>query len=144
MWGSAVGQESIFLSFLSHEFKFFLVWDFELFWEFSLFQEFHEFWVPQSLFRGWLHISHQMVRKNCIVYSLFCVVIISINIFLGCLIKLSLSQPKNFPFCPFLLPIAPGGGNERVGERLASVLLPVAGLNHNNGFVSLFISSTHL
>jgi len=50
----------------------------------------------------------QPVRKNCVVCSLFSIftiiiiVIVAINISFVALLNF-LSQPMNFPFCPFLL-----------------------------------------
>jgi len=60
----------------------------------------------------------------------FIIIIIGrISILLG-FIKLSLSQPMGFTFCPFLLPI-PMGEKGR-GERAAVwPWLPAAGLNHD-------------
>ena len=81
-------------------------------------------WPGVQTFFG-LRISLQAVRK-CVLYVLFCIfifiivliftiinIIISICFFLSCLLKLPLSQPMSFPFCPFLL------GKKGRGEQVA-------------------------
>ena len=57
-------------------------------------------------------IGHQVVRKKMYQYGWFCIFIfsISISIFLCCFIKLSLSQPMSFTFCPFSSPSHWGEG----------------------------------
>ena len=61
-------------------FFFLFFWEFKLFCEVSPFWKFHEvceFRVPWI--SDWLWISHQVVRKNCIVHCLFCIFIIIIS-----------------------------------------------------------------
>jgi len=72
-------------------------------------------WVPQvprSLLRDRLcnQLSHS--EKNCIVYRLFCVFFFYDYYYYSfpyCLLKLSLSQPMSFAFCPFSSPSHCGG-----------------------------------
>jgi len=59
-------------------------------------------------------ISCQAVRRNFIVYCLFCTLYYYYS-FLCCPIKLSLSQPTSFTFCPFYSPshwVRPEGASE--------------------------------
>jgi len=100
-----------------------VIW--EVFSNFNDFMILWNSWFPCSAIaaRG---LAMQLVigwwEKYCIVYCLFCRVITSrsSSIFLCCLIKLSLSPPTNFGFCPFLLPIPHGEGRGGVSERLSS------------------------
>ena len=87
-------------------------------WVWSFFQEFHRifqirmFCVLHSLPRDSLcNWSLGGEKKNCIVCSLFCILIFLIiiisssssSICLCCFLKLSLSEPTSFTFCPYVL-----------------------------------------
>ena len=109
------------------------VQEFELFWEFGLFflrvpqfiRIHFNSWNPWDLcsaIAAW-GLAMQVVtwswEKNCIVYCLFCVFSSSSSnsssssssssIILCCFIKLSLSQPTSFTWCPFSSPSHCGG-----------------------------------
>jgi len=66
-------------------------------------------------------IGHRVVRKKlcCVLFAFIFIIISSISIFLCCLIKLSLSQPMSFTFCPFSSP-SQWKGKRGVSERLSA------------------------
>ena len=88
------------------------------FQEFRAIHKICKFRVPRSLPGDWLcNWSSGSEEKNCIVYHLGCIFTIVIvsnsSVFLCCFIKLSLSQPTSFTFCPFSSSSCCGGRGER-------------------------------
>jgi len=99
------------------EFESFLAWEFELLGGISWNLQFlGSIITARGLAVNWPPGD----KKNRILYILFCIFIIIIilssssssSYFLCCLIKLSLSQPTGFQFCPFFLPILMEGEGE--------------------------------
>ena len=108
-------------------------------WNLQILQNLRNPRVAQSLLRDRLHNWLLDGEKNCIVYHLFCMFTTTIIInyyyysFLCCLIKLSVSQPGSFTFCPFSFPSHCRGREEVVSEQLSGAQLPAARLSHNTG-----------
>jgi len=105
------GQESCLSRF--QEFKSSLVWQFKLFQEFVFFQEFCKILKNSQV---WLQTGHRIVKKNCIVYGLFCIsVIIIVILIISSSINISFvvllnSLDLNPLVLPFVHPTAGGEG----------------------------------
>ena len=82
-WGLA-GEQGYFVSRFS-KFKTSIVQKFKLFWDFGGFfrslANFSKIWVQGSVIAAWGLAANQSLggEKNCIVYSLFCIIIIIIS-----------------------------------------------------------------
>jgi len=63
--------------------------EFSLFWEFHKMHEIHKFQVPRLLFGDWRCTGSLGGEKNCIMYSLFCIVFIIIFIIVVVSISIS-------------------------------------------------------
>jgi len=110
-----------------HEFESSLVWEFKLLGEFC---EICEFRALRLLLCDWLHSWLSGSEKNCIVYCLFCIFIISISISFIALLNCLDPNPRVSPFVHFSSP-SQQGRQEGVSERLSGAKLPAAGLNHD-------------
>ena len=102
------------------EFESSFLQEFELFWEYGLFGKFHEirkipkFAVLQSLLWGLILNWSSGGKKNCIVYTLFCIFIIIINISISfvALLNCLFLNPRVSPVVCFPSPFRWGGRGE--------------------------------